>query len=444
MFPLLRQTGELTPVILGAVAGLAFLSAVHPLMPFTFYFGALFLPETRVPGLGITINQVLGPLFLGSFVCYWAKGRTLRLESALLPALAAMAVYFAVNAGLGESEVRGPVHMRYVAIYFVIAVFLAKSLSSERAVLGLAWIITGVTFLAACHGFVEAAEKNILSAFTGKWTNAVRVRGTAPNAVVFGWNMVFAVPFAFLLYSETRRPLFRNLALLMAMAILAAATLTFNRQTYVLIALVVGLAAVLLKYPNRKFLLTAIAALGVLGALTVFPLVLSRLLTVANLGRDVSFLERRDSFLIGMEMFQRHPLCGVGLGSYPDVWKQYIPADYSTYFSQYNEARRLRFPDFSYMALLAETGLVGVTLFVSFMALIARQAWRLRRAAMELEDRFPANLASTVLVLVTYLAVTSLVQDTFLYTRVWIFYALALLCDPRIWSFPKERPLPSS
>ncbi|MDQ3126820.1 MAG: O-antigen ligase family protein [Pseudomonadota bacterium] len=431
--PATTVIGGMMPLFLLGLAAMAVAVSVHPLFSFAGYYGALFFADTAL-SLGISANQVLAGLFLASFTVFWVRGRALRLETGWLPLLAAAAAYYALSGVAGEAPEHGVVHSRYTLIYFSLAVCLAKSLAEERSILTLAWIVTAATFVAACHGFVQAAEMNILSGFSGRWTNAVRVSGTAKNSILFGWNMVFAVPFAFLLYSELRSPRLRMLALGCALAAMAAAALTFNRQTYVVIALVLGLSAWLFTYRNRRALLSAVALLGGLGALTIFPMILRRLMTLTNVSRDPSFLERRDSFLVGMQMFREHPFFGVGFGSFSSVWKQYVPADFSTYYVQYMHATRPRFPDFGYLALLAETGAVGLAVFALLLSSAAWRAWRLRRSSLESGDLFAANYSALVLVLTAYVAATSAIQDTLLYPRVWMVFALALLCSPRIWA----------
>lgn len=421
------------PAVAGPVALAAVLSAValHPLAMFSGYWIILFLPDSAVPGLPVTANQLGAGLFGISAVSYWVRGRAHPMNSRLLPLLLIVAIYFAANAAFGEDRARGMLHLRYVLIYAAMATALFASLSCEKALLALAWIILVPTFASACLGLVEAVHKDAASAFTGKWTNELRIRGTAPNSIVFGWNMLFAFPFAFLLFAQLRVARLRYVAIAMGVVILFAAVLTLNRQTFVAIAVMVGMCSFLYSYRDRKIFLVLLGVAALIAIPTVLPLVIKRLATVVQLSRDNSYLERRDAVLVGMEMFKKHPLFGVGLGSFPAVWPNYLPTDYTTYFIQYRERTLLRFPDFNYLALLAETGIVGLALYVTLFVAIVWGAWRKWKAAGNPEERFARNFAATILTLAAFILLTGFIQDTFLYVRIWIFYALALYLSAR-------------
>jgi O-antigen ligase len=120
------------------------------------------------------------------------------------------------------------------------------------------------------------------------------------------------------------------------------------------------------------------------------------------------------------------------LGSFPAVWKSYIPQGYTTFFAQYHAATQIRYPDFGYLQLLCETGLVGLSAFVALLATISATAWRLHRKSRVDGDSFVHNLSAMILTLCVFVALSTMVQDTVLYVRVWIFLGCALLLDERI------------
>src|SRR5690606_12578706 len=83
-----------------ALIGIAVLTVccfTHPLVPFTLYFGALFFADTKLPGLPISLNQVLAPMFFLSVLVYVIRGKSLSLKFGLLPLLGVTTLYFAVN-----------------------------------------------------------------------------------------------------------------------------------------------------------------------------------------------------------------------------------------------------------------------------------------------------------------------------------------------------------
>ncbi|MCX7626338.1 MAG: O-antigen ligase family protein [Candidatus Sumerlaeaceae bacterium] len=428
------------PLAVGGIIGLAFLSvvlAVHPFVFFALYFGALFFADTKLPGLPLSINQILAGLFLVSWLAYAWRGRTMAIRSRLLPWLTLMALYFAANALLGESPSHGQIMARYVLIYYGIAIILATCLRSERAIYAYAWIVVTLTFIAAVGGLVEAFQRGTFWAFTGKITDAVRVKGTASTANVYGWNLLFAYPFAFFLFSQMQRRGERFLALAMGIIILFVALLTLSRQTIVLVGLLLITCAKVFRYPNRRQVLAVILAFIALGVVLVAPAIVARFVSVTRLSRDYSYLERRDSALICMEVIKARPVFGVGLGSYTAVWRNYLPSDYRTFFAQYVEASRPRAPDQGYLQITAEGGFVGLTIFLVFVVILGRRISVIRKFAAARDDSLAYNLAALVFALFVQFLATTFTDDTFLYVRVWLIYPLALLLDERmLWSDP--------
>lgn len=423
--------GPIGLAMLIAIAGATVALFTHPLVPFAMYFGALFFEDTKLPGLPVSINQLLGPLFLLSTFVYVLRGRTLSPRFRLFPMLALVTVYFVISGLTGLDLENGLLYSRYAVVYLIMAVSVAICLTTERTILALAWIIVISTTAAAIHGLVQAFEMNIFGMLAGNWGLTSRIRGAAPNSIVFAWNLVFAFPFAFLLFSELHSNYFRIAALLLGALSMGIAALSFNRQTLVLVGVVILLCALLYRYRNRAVLLTTVGAMGAIAAFTVLPLLMKRMLTVTNISRDISFLERRDSFLIGMEMFKDYPVTGVGFGAFSKVWRAYLPPDYSTFFSQYRPASFEKFMDFGMMSILVETGIIGLSLFLLLLGTIFFYAVTHHRQAKASGDRFAQNLSSTVIVILAFATVSSLIQDTFLYTRIWVFYGVAMLLDSR-------------
>ncbi len=424
-----RELGILG-IIICAGASFVFLSIItHPLVPFSLYFSCLFFTDTNIYGFPISLNQVLGILFFISWFSYFVRGKTIAISGKCCAILILATIWFAISAITGEDAERGMLHFRALITYLFMAICLASSLTSERSIRALAWIITITTAAAALQGIYQAIDKNIFENFTGKWSDAVRVSGMAKNSIVYGWNLLYAFPFAFFLYTQHKRRFYRNLALGLGLVTTLVALLTFNRQTFLLIAILIPATTMIFSYPNKKqifgYVLVAIGFAIVL----IFPMIFARLTTIENIKRDASYLERRDQFIVAVEMFKEKPVTGIGLGAYPAVWKNHLPKDYSTYNMQY-DYKSERYPDFGYLQLLAETGIVGLLLALVFMAMIVTVSWRIRRLAGHYNDIFAFNFASLVFILGLFWIVSNGLQDTFLYVRVWILLALTLLLTP--------------
>lgn len=424
-----RELGVLALMGSGGAA-VAILSIIsHPLVPFALYFPCLFFSDTMLPGIPVSPNKLVGILFLVSWAVYFIRGKAISLSPLFCTILVLFSSYFAYSAITGESEERGVLHFKAVFINLSIALTLASSLRTEKAVRALAWIVTISSAMAALHGVYEAFDKAIFANFSGKWSDAVRVSGTAKNSIVFGWNMLYAFPFSFFLFTRHANKFLKWGALALGLLSLLVALLTFNRQTFVLIGIMVLCTTRLSRYPNRKRILSIVIILGGAALAALLPMVVARFLTMENIRRDASYLERRDQLIVAMEMFNERPVTGIGLGSYPAVWKNHLPKDYSTYNMQY-DYKSERYPDFGYVQLLAETGLIGFTLAVILILAVIFHAYRMRRLATDTKNDFAFNLSSMLLSLGIFWLFSNAMQDTVLYVRVWLLLGLTTLITP--------------
>lgn len=409
------------------------LSLLHPFTSFAIYFAVLFVQDANLTGLNISLNQMVAPLFFLSTAVWWIRNRTHNIVSPILFLLCIFSTYFAINAALGEHFESGILHSRYVVIYTLMAISIAMVLSSSKSIMSFAWIMFIITSLSACYGITEAFQKNIIGNFTGHWGNSIRIKGTAKTPIAYGWQMVFALPFGFFLFAELKSFFWRSFCIPIFLLIVLASFLTFNRQTLLLIGILTVASACFFTYKNKKTLVTGLGVLACIVSAPIAPLILQRLLTFSNLQRDYSLLERRDSILLTETMFYKHPIFGIGLGSFPVVWKNYVPADYETFFVQYWPANQPKYPDFTYVQLLAETGIIGLFLYIILLIYLLRRSWKFRKLALKTQDIFAANYATLVFILLIFVTLSSFIQDVFLYPRTWMIFGLALLLDKKIF-----------
>src|SRR5439155_11919163 len=101
---------------------------------------------------------------------------------------------------------------------------------------------------------------------------------------------------------------------------------------------------------------------------------LHRARTLGNLGADTSWRWRTDMWTAAWTMFKGHPLSGWGVGSFP-LFASYLGAPSVPIIAG-------RMPALSemahnqYLQLMAETGLIGLTLYLAILAGFFARCWR--------------------------------------------------------------------
>lgn len=209
------------------------------------------------------------------------------------------------------------------------------------------------------------------------WRGQIRSAGASAYNPTTAAHMVTASSFIWIvlaLEGRHRRGLCAALALLcvVALAMMAArsAILAF------------GLTGLVLAWRYRRHRLFPLGvALGLMLSVAALPFVpqttAQRFMAVfegANTS-DRTLLRRMSYNLIGLEQVARHPVAGIGPGAYPTV---YASHEYRWYPGREQDRRQLHN---SYMEVAAETGLVGLALFVAVLLAGFRAALRTARSS---------------------------------------------------------------
>lgn len=176
-----------------------------------------------------------------------------------------------------------------------------------------------------------------------------------------------AVFFSFLaLFWETSRT--RRILLGAAAVLMMAATLMTFARTYFL-----SLLASLLIIFARKSLRTAARGAGIIAvAITLvfilFPPVRERAFSIADVHKHPSNVERLYLFRIARDIIADHPVAGVGQRE----WENTAGAYSAPYRKDWNFSPALRAHAHNvYLTVAAETGLVGLALFLTFWLSVA-------------------------------------------------------------------------
>lgn len=142
--------------------------------------------------------------------------------------------------------------------------------------------------------------------------------------------------------------------LLICLSLFLAIILTFSRSSYLMFIIGIGLTGI---FKFRKLLVVLIAALIIIYALT--PRIQERIQGIWNL--DITAAERIESWRVGMEIFKKQPLGGVGFNNLSSALEEYnllrTHQDLNTH--------SVSGVDSSLIFVLATTGIIG---FVSFLA----------------------------------------------------------------------------
>ncbi len=200
---------------------------------------------------------------------------------------------------------------------------------------------------------------------------SLRVYGTfgQPNPFAGYINMTLSVALALTLLG--RGWLLRTCAGVTALLLLVVELLTQSRGGEIaLAAAVVFIIFVGMPRLHSVFGLAVIGLLVIVGLFLADFLPASILLPVARIlgtnqisftnpsAQDYSTAERLAHWIAGIHMFLDHPILGVGIGNYPDAYPHY----YITIF-----VNSLGHAHNYYINIAAETGIIGLTVFLCFL-----------------------------------------------------------------------------
>jgi O-antigen ligase len=170
-------------------------------------------------------------------------------------------------------------------------------------------------------------------------------------------------------------------------------------------------------------------ALAIVAGLVVFPGYVARIATLEAVAAalsgqpsagqaDSSLRSRSTENLAAFRSFTDHPLLGVGPGQFPRYYQAYANEIGVEVHLAEREAHNL------YLGLAAETGLLGLTTFMTVIGVTLSQLNRARRLASSARPDLAHISAALMLALVGYL-VTSLFLHLAFARYIWLILALS-------------------
>ena len=205
-----------------------------------------------------------------------------------------------------------------------------------------------------------------------------RAAGPVGDPNRFAQLLLVALPWAVFLAYRSKTRLARSTAKLTGALILAGIGVTYSRGAFLTIALLLGgLALLRLVRPMRIAAGIAVAAVVVLA---LAPNYFKRMGTIldstaivadrAGVKPDGAIKGRATEVLAGLWVFIDHPILGVGPGQYTPFYSEAYQQRSEIKFRQLSEPREAHN---LYVSIAAETGLVGLIVFLAiFVSLIVR------------------------------------------------------------------------
>jgi len=386
---------------------------------------AIVLLVTAVPLVGFGVN--LGPvpidavtictaLVIISYAIHNLGTGDKRPSVPYAWAFLAFLVFGAVSAVVAPSTVESAaVIIRFIG-YFALVYAVGYSVRSREA---LTWILIlmivagAITGLYGIYQYTYAPQTAKIGLYDLSDEVAARVGSTFENPNFYAEYLVLMVPLGLALVLGSRG-LFRRFAMGGATLLLfAALILTYTRGSW----MATGIGVILMSLLTNAWLVWVWIALFAV-AFAAAPGVASRLASITNItGGTAGF--RMKLWRIAAGIIREHPLIGVGIGNYYDVFTEYIfrHPELSVGWVIYGAHN-------SYLTFWAETGIFGILSFVAIILISIKYGLYLSRA--KAKDRYLSWINSAIVAGVIGFAINSLTSNSFHHPQPAVFFWLLL------------------
>jgi len=428
------------------------------------------LSEVAVRSYGVpSLLQLLAAAVVAGWALRKLSGDEVRpgmvFDPLLFPAVAYCAVVLlstlvARDAALADERLAE--HLKGLAVFLIVTNLTTTRASLRRVVWAL--VLSGA-FLGAVS-VVQVLTRSYGSEFGGfgrvKLAQIVggvrepRIAGPLSDPNFYAQILVALVPLALYRAWDERRAVLKALGVLALALIGGALVFTYSRGGAVAAGLVLALAALDKKVRLRLVLpAVALVVLLLLWAPAEFGgrlETLERLLPdedeeAVTVHAESSFEQRKLLMGTAWEMFDAHPVVGVGAGNYSEHFDEFSAHVGSATPSYENFAER-RYPHNLYLEVAAETGTLGLVAFLLTVGGALLSALVAARHFRNKGDPGAASLASSVaLALAGYLASSLFLHGHYI-QHLWLLVALAAAArnvsraEPAGASYEKP-PIPS-
>ncbi|HEX8472990.1 MAG TPA: O-antigen ligase family protein [Pyrinomonadaceae bacterium] len=340
----------------------------------------------------------------------------------------------AVNTELADERLFD--HVKGVLLFLIVTNFTDSRLTLRRVV----WVLVLAGAFLGTISVLQVLTGSYNSEFGGfgriklahitEYVYEPRIAGTVSDPNFYAQMLVPLVPLALYRVWDEPTAWLKLVAAYSLGVILLALVFTYSRGGALAAVLVLLLAAIHKRIKLRHLLLGA-------GCLALLLIVVptefgGRLKSLRELvpGGDERVLKEDSSFRqrallaeTAWEMFADHAAFGVGAGNFSEYYDEYAEHVGAT-VSSYEDFAHRRFPHTLYLEIAAETGLVGLLVFVVVIGVTLFNAWAAVRMFKEAGSHASASLVtSCALGLIGYLTTSLFLHGHYIH-YLWLLAAL--------------------
>jgi O-antigen ligase len=401
--------GLLLVFLFGPLSFLLLLLAVSSIVDTLEQYRVLANTSFSVNAAGI-IN--VGVVLLTIFYFLILKRGRFRVNKSLVLPYALYLLWGAFSLAFSADRNSGVRFFVALANPFAVYLLLSDVVKTKRQAQRCMWIIILATLIPLAVGLYQATAGGRSYAVLGYSYN--RINATFAHPATYGMFLIFTVAPLLALYFETKKLETKVLWTALLLLMMISALLTYIRIAWIAL---LSAVTIILSRKNRFLLAVVLVAVVVL-ALSV-PSLRTRIGSVLTqdtkltMSQDPSTRFRVLAWNLALELFAQRPILGAGMGSYFPASAQL----FSEATSPHNE----------YLRVLAETGVVGLALFVWVLFAIVRFS---QKAYRSLTDPFFRSLALGALGASVAFVVLCVTDNPLVYHSVSIyFWALLALVE---------------
>jgi len=320
--------------------------------------------------------------------------------------------------------------------------------SREKIKTGIKIFLVAITFMSVLGVFrnLSGTSNNFwgfaqLSAFgqVSDTDGQLRYAGPLGESNIWGQVLVSAIPI--ILYTITKQsvPTKRIIPAISGLFILLAMVITESRGAFVAFVLILILIAFDLRIKSTTFLAFTTIILIILAILPDKYSQRFKSLDILfqnqeySYTQDESITDRRSKYLIGIAMFIDHPFLGVGISNYPDNYWEYAGAmglESSNLTGDTKTEIDAQKPHSLYLEIMSETGLFGITTFLTFLGLAIYRLYQSRKqikqqTASETNKEWSMLTVSVMMSLITFL-IAGFFLHGIGFRFIWVLIGIAL------------------